>query len=703
MGCSTSSMAVDRVNIGKDKALQIRFWGTRGSIAKAGPDTVRFGGNTSCVEIRSQKALLIMDCGTGAHGLGQSLLKEYAGKPIKGHILITHTHWDHIQGVPFFAPLFVPGCEWDIYAPRGIGNSLQEALAGQMQYTYFPVQLDKLAATIRYHELVEGTFTIEDVTVKTQFINHPALTLGYRIESNGASACYLCDHEPFCREFALGHGDMNEHDHHHVKFMRKTDLCIHDAQYTPDEYAEKVGWGHTSIPCAIKLCRAGQVRRCALTHHDPMRTDKELAKLMEEAQALVADMDEPMEVFAAEEGMMISLLQNDHRRSTRAGSAISFPNALSSGPLCEYKVLTNIGNVLFKEHVHNALIADEASLIEVTNPSKLMELRLLEQPTLVILDQVASNGKAVEIARQLADVETEERPLIIITDRNDPARKQHVKGVDEFLVEPFTEQYARTRMRAAALRSTCRWMMAEVPDNEDERLKSLRDLGILDTPSDPRFDRITRVTAAALKVPIAVVSLVDHDRQWFKSIVGLDAKETSRDLAFCAHAILSPEPFIINDTLHDHRFADNPLVVDGPRIRFYAGCPLILPDGNRIGTLCTIDIVPRHFSDGQIRTLVDLTSMVVKEILRSGSEGMPNPAEFACKFETAAMKAEADAVPPLPFKLRTTDTNTELRTTTETTTITVSAAPTTSSTATTTIVDSTADVTTTVPRHESST
>src|SRR3990172_2066012 len=124
--------------------LRVVFWGTRGSIAKPGPATVRYGGNTSCVEVRSPRGtLVILDCGTGAHGLGQALLAS-GERPLRGHILLSHTHWDHIQGIPFFAPLFVPGSEWDIYAPRGLGQHVKDTLAGQMQYTYFPVSLDRL-------------------------------------------------------------------------------------------------------------------------------------------------------------------------------------------------------------------------------------------------------------------------------------------------------------------------------------------------------------------------------------------------------------------------------------------------------------------------------------------------------------------------------------------------------------------------------
>ena len=175
--------------------MEVTFWGTRGSIAKAGPTTVRYGGNTSCVSVRTDAgALLVIDCGTGIHELGQVLARDDG--PVDGHLLIGHTHWDHIQGLPFFAPLFDERNTWHVYGPRGLDTSIDHTLAGQMQYTYFPVQLLDFAADIQYHDLVEGQFQIDDVTVTTRYLHHPALTLGFRIEADGATLVYSSDHEP---------------------------------------------------------------------------------------------------------------------------------------------------------------------------------------------------------------------------------------------------------------------------------------------------------------------------------------------------------------------------------------------------------------------------------------------------------------------------------------------------------------------------
>ena len=165
--------------------MRVTFWGTRGSIAKAGPTTVRYGGNTSCVSVRTDAGtLLVLDCGTGIHELGQVLAKEALAKeggPVDGHLLIGHTHWDHIQGLPFFAPLFEPGNVWHIYGPRGLDSSIDGTLGGPDAVHLLPGPAARLRrSTIEYHDLVEGQFEIDDVTVTTRYLHHPALTLGYR-------------------------------------------------------------------------------------------------------------------------------------------------------------------------------------------------------------------------------------------------------------------------------------------------------------------------------------------------------------------------------------------------------------------------------------------------------------------------------------------------------------------------------------------
>ena len=174
----------------------------------------------------------------------------------------------------------------------------------------------------------------------------------------------------------------------------------------------------------------------------------------------------------------------------------------------------------------------------------------------------------------------------------------------------------------------CRWTRARPPDNEASRLAELRELAILDTAREERFDRITRIAATSLGVPIALISLVDHDRQWFKSCIGLDARETPREVAFCAHAVEQGADVVVPDTLLDDRFADNPLVTSGPRIRFYAGAPLLTQTGSCLGTLCVVDTRPRELDAAGLAMLHDLRDMAVEQLLRPArSGGAPGQAQ----------------------------------------------------------------------------
>jgi DNA-binding response OmpR family regulator len=211
-------------------------------------------------------------------------------------------------------------------------------------------------------------------------------------------------------------------------------------------------------------------------------------------------------------------------------------------------------------------------------------------------------------------------PVVLVT--ADPQLATHNSDVAlDWLVAPFSLSYARTKLRFWTLRLACRWVRARVPDDEAQRLEVLHQLAVLDTPREERFDRITRITAATLDVPIALISLVDRDRQWFKSCVGIDVSETPRDMAFCAHAVQQRADVVVADTLLDERFADNPLVVDGPRIRFYAGAPLLMDDGTCLGTLCVADTRPRHLSGPELEALHDLRDMALEQLLRTSPAG----------------------------------------------------------------------------------
>jgi phosphoribosyl 1,2-cyclic phosphodiesterase/DNA-binding response OmpR family regulator len=593
--------------------MQVRFWGTRGSIATPGPATVRYGGNTSCVEVRSDSGeVILLDCGTGAHALGQAL-KEQA-KTCSGHILISHTHWDHIQGLPFFAPLFAPGNEWHIYGPRGLGQSLQEVLAGQMEYAYFPVALNAFAATVHFHEVVEGGFMIGDVRIATHYLNHPALTVGYRIEADGATLVYATDHEPHSPDAGCGHSGKEETgDLAHVEFIRGADLVIHDAQYTAAEYPAKVGWGHSTIEYVVDAAIAGGVKHVVLFHHDPARDDKAVDQLIGKARERAADAGADLEITAAAEGDVINL----HGQQEPKFSPF-MPSSLVNPANDLLKELILIAGVSDEERavLNEAAEADSIPSVLVAT-DKVAEALASGHPSLVFLGDADNTVDPVLLCQKLRAMggDGREVPIIVITEQaNVSAERGEVAGVTDWLTRPFSMQYARSRMRAWLMRSMLRWRKAALPQNEEERLEAVYKLGLLDTEAEERFDRHTRIAAAALDAPIALVTLVDRDRQWFKSHKGFDFSETPRDIGFCAHAILEDKPLVVTDALNDDRFAENPAVIGDPRVRFYAGIPLHTSDGARVGALCIVDHKPRTLSATQLKMLQDIAKLVEEEL-----------------------------------------------------------------------------------------
>jgi phosphoribosyl 1,2-cyclic phosphodiesterase len=581
--------------------VDIRFWGTRGSLAKPGPHTVRYGGNTSCVEVRSAAGTrLVIDCGTGAHELGQAIMRE--AMPSRGHVLISHTHWDHIQGIPFFTPLFVPGHVWDIYAPQGFGESLKETLAGQMEYTYFPVTPDAFGAKVQYHNLGEGCFTIDDFTIRTRYLNHPALTLAFRVEADGASFAYACDHEPHCRELAMGEGPIFGEDLAHAEFMEGVDLVIHDAQYLASEYQAKQGWGHSTVEYAVTIAKAARADQIALTHHDPSRKDAEIDAYLERIKEQLGS-DGPR-VFAAYEGLVVRLGSAD------AGASAGTPNLANairtSDSDDKARLLLIADDEKVADKIAHAVANEPVELLRVASLAEAAAQAPDLRPSLVMV--LDSAGEALPDV--LASGAEGELPVVLLGGSGALAG-----GYSDRLEEPWSVEYARTRIRTWLMRAECHWARPPIPADEAERVAALTRLGILDTAPEERFDRHTRIAAALFRVPIALVSFVDADRQWFKSCFGTDVCESSRETSFCAHAIASnSDILIVPDALQDDRFRDNPMVADGPRIRFYAGSVLHSPEGKRIGTVCVLDVRPRNLSEPEQALLRDVAAAVEGEL-----------------------------------------------------------------------------------------
>ncbi len=256
---------------------------------------------------------MVLDCGTGARLLGNKLLANSPGN-VAATILLTHTHWDHIQGFPFFSPLFTPGNHFQVFGPDEAHLSLHDVLAGQMEHHYFPVELAQLSAGITYGDLSEGTYQIDGLTIRAQQMNHPSPTLGYRIEGDDASVAYLSDHEPYFdgiwrKDAPPGRIESirEEGDRRHAEFMQNADVVIHEAQYTPEEYPAKVNWGHSTYAYVVELAAAAGVRRLFLTHHDPSHDDAFVACIEARAQRLAKQLGSALEVACAYEGCEVSL------------------------------------------------------------------------------------------------------------------------------------------------------------------------------------------------------------------------------------------------------------------------------------------------------------------------------------------------------------------------------------------------------------
>jgi len=257
--------------------MRLKFWGVRGSTPTPQPENLRYGGNTPCVEIRSKAGtLLIVDCGTGLRMLGKALVEEFGDEPIRADVLISHYHWDHIQGLPFFVPLYQRKNEFCFHALHLAQASLEQALQGQMSDPYFPVDMSAMLAKRRFSEIKGERLRIRDFTVRPRPINHPQGCLAFRIEADGKVVVYATDNEP---------GDA-ESDRTIRTLARNADVLIYDSQYSQEQIqGERKGWGHSCWEEGVRVCQDASVKELVLFHHDPDSDDDTLDRIQESARA----------------------------------------------------------------------------------------------------------------------------------------------------------------------------------------------------------------------------------------------------------------------------------------------------------------------------------------------------------------------------------------------------------------------------------
>ncbi|MEP7362531.1 MAG: MBL fold metallo-hydrolase [Acidobacteriota bacterium] len=255
--------------------LQLTFWGVRGSIPTPAPENLGYGGNTTCLELRlPNDEVVVIDGGTGARQLGLSLLQRFSRNANDIHFLMTHFHWDHIQGIPFFAPLYSPANRVVFHSSRPPAEVV-DILEGQMTHPYFPVKFELLSAKREFVQITQEPLKYGDLTVRSFPLNHPQGATGFRLESGGAVIVHACDHE---------HGDARL-DRIMREYCEGADVLIYDAQFTPAEYPSKAGWGHSTWMEGVKVARDAGVKQLILSHHDPSHSDEMLRGMLAEAKA----------------------------------------------------------------------------------------------------------------------------------------------------------------------------------------------------------------------------------------------------------------------------------------------------------------------------------------------------------------------------------------------------------------------------------
>lgn len=286
-----------------NKEMNVQFWGVRGTFPVPGENSIYYGGNTNCVTLSlAKKHFFIFDAGTGIKKLSDYLIKQ-KHFPISGKIFLSHPHYDHINGIPFFVPLYMHGNEFDFFGPPQGDIDLEQVISGQMDSIYFPITMKEFSAKISFRDLKEESFNINEVQIRTIYLNHPGRCLGFRVQYNDKVFCYITDHE-FYLENAPFHNSFDED--RLIQFMKDADIAVMDTTYKDSEYVMKIGWGHSCVSRVADVADKAKVKLLCIYHHDPDQNDKDIDFKLKEVNKILQSRNSITRCIAPREGEKIS-------------------------------------------------------------------------------------------------------------------------------------------------------------------------------------------------------------------------------------------------------------------------------------------------------------------------------------------------------------------------------------------------------------
>ena len=402
--------------------------------------------------------LLVFDCGTGARKLGLALANK---GPVRLHLLLSHTHTDHIQGLPFFLPAFTPGSHITVYGPSGVDRPLPMAVGGTMDYAYFPVPLESLPAKVDFVEVGETEFSIDGVKIRTRFLNHTSPCLGYRLTAGAATLVYATDHEAHANPHWSAERSTDAFDAallahtgdaRHTSFLTAADVVIHDAQYGTADYPTKSGWGHSTVEYAVDVALVARAKTLVLFHHDPGRDDDGVDDLVAVAESRVAAAERPLRIVPAAEGTDLVIPEGPHARTTDVEPA---PDRMPE----RARILVADDDVALVRILEAVLRGDGYDVDVAFDGEEMLTKAAASAYDLVLVDIVMPNLDGLAACKRLRAIDGyRDTPFVVLTarTRQDDMSAAFDAGITDYIRKPFALPQVRARVRSWLARGAAR-------------------------------------------------------------------------------------------------------------------------------------------------------------------------------------------------------------------------------------------------------